>query len=82
MKDAKVQTKYAKLREKIGGKNKTDHSSPTRPTNALTLQATTEHVIAPRDNNHTLLTGQIFIKIIHHPRLILPNNICNKVHQQ
>ena len=42
MKDAKVPMKDAKLRERIGKKHKTDHSSPTGPTNALTVQAITE----------------------------------------
>ena len=37
--------KDAKLTEKIGRKHKTDHSSPTGPTNALTVQATMEHRI-------------------------------------
>ena len=36
MKDMKVLTKDAKLEEKIGRNHRTNHSSPTRPTNALT----------------------------------------------
>ena len=38
----KVLTKDEKLTEKIGRKHRTDHSSPARPTNALTVQAITE----------------------------------------
>ena len=41
-KDTKVLTKDAKITEKIGRNHRTDHSSPTRPTNALTVQAITE----------------------------------------
>ena len=78
----KVWMKDAKLGERIGGKHKRDDSSPARPRNALTVHTTMEHGIAPQDNNHNLLMGQVSIKIIHHLRLIPLNNICNKVHPQ
>ena len=41
-KDAKVLTKDTKLRERTGRKHKTDHSYPTGPTNALTVQVIME----------------------------------------
>ena len=65
--------KDMKLREKVGGKDKT---------NTLAVQVTMEQGIAPQDNNHTLLRGQVIVKIIHHLRPILPNNIPSKVHPQ
>ena len=52
MKDMKKPTKDAKLIEKIGRKHRTDPSSPTEPTNALTVQATMKHVIVQQDSNH------------------------------
>ena len=52
MKDVKVPTKDAKLTEKIGRNHRTDHSSPTRPTNALTVQAITGLGIVQIDSNH------------------------------
>ena len=45
--------KDVKLIEKIGRKHRTDPSSPTEPTNVLTVQATMEHMIVQQDNNHT-----------------------------
>ena len=87
-KDVKVLTKDAKLTERIGRKHKTDHSSPTGPTNALTVQATTEHEIVQQDSNHmhpplaTQLMVQVFIKIIHNLKIIPPNSTHNKVHLQ
>ena len=86
MKDAKVPMKDAKLEEKIGRNHRTDHSSPTRPTNALTVQAIMELRIVQIDSNHkhlplaTQLMAQVFTKIIHNLTIILPNNIHNKVH--
>ena len=88
MKDVKVLTKDAKLTEKIGGNHRTDHNSPTRPTNALTVQVITELGIVQKDSNHThlplatQLMAQVFTKIVHNLKIILPNNILNKVHQQ
>ena len=55
MKDAKVLMKDMKLKEKIGRNHRTDHSSPTRPANALTVQAITELGIVQKDSNHTHL---------------------------
>ena len=88
MKDLKVLMKYAKLTERIGRNHRTDHSSPTRPTNALTVQAITELGIVQQDSNHTYLPlatqllAQVFTKIVHNLKIILPNNIHNKVHPQ
>ena len=88
MKDAKVPMKDAKLTERTGRKNKTDHSSPTGQTNALTAQVITELRIVQQDSNHmhpplaTLLTVQVFTKIIHNLKIIPPNNTHNKVHPQ
>ena len=45
--------KDVKHGERIGKKHKTDHSSPTGPTNALTVQVTKEHRIVQQDSNHT-----------------------------
>ena len=62
--------KDAKLTERIRRKHKTDHSSPTGPANALTVQAITELGIVQQDSNHmhpplaTLLMVQVFTKII------------------
>ena len=86
MKDVKVLMKDAKLAERIGRNHRTDHSSPTRPTNALTVQAITELGIVQQDSNHThlplatQLILQVFTKIAHNLKIILPNNIHNKVH--
>ena len=52
-KDAKVPMIDAKLTERIGRRHKTDHSSLTGPTNALTVQAIMELGILQKDNNHT-----------------------------
>ena len=88
MKDVKVLTKDAKLAEKIGRNHKTDHSSPTGPTNALNVQAIKELGIVQQDSNHThlplatQLMAQVFTKIAHNLKIILPNNIHNKVHPQ
>ena len=41
----KMPMKDVKLTERIGRKHRTDPSSLTEPTNASTVQATTEHVI-------------------------------------
>ena len=77
-----------KLAEKTGKKHKTDHSSLTEPTNASTVQATTEHGIVEQDSNHThpplatLLMVQVFTKVIHNLKIIIPNNTHNKVHPQ
>ena len=49
----KVLTKDTKLTERIGRKHKTDHSSPTGPTNALTVQVITELRIVQQDSNQT-----------------------------
>ena len=82
----KVLTKDVKLREGIERKHKTDHSSPTGCTNALTVQVTTECGIVLQDSNHmhpllvTLLMVQLFTKIIN--LKIIPNNTHNKVHPQ
>ena len=54
-KDAKVLMKDTKLEERIGRNHRTDHSSPTRPTNALTVQAIMELGIVQQDSNHTHL---------------------------
>ena len=51
-KDVKVPIKDAKLIEKIGKKHRTDFSSLTKPTNVLTVQATTERVIVQQGSNH------------------------------
>ena len=88
MKDTKVLMKDMKLAEKIGRDHRTDHSSPTRPTNALTVQAIMELGIVEIDSNHkylplaTQLMTQAFTKIVHHLTIILPNNIYNKLHPQ
>ena len=88
MKDVKVLTKDVKLEEKIGRNHRTDHSSPTRPTNALTVQAIMELGIVQQDSNHTQLPlatqlmAQVFTKIVRNLKIILPNNIHNKVHPQ
>ena len=85
-KDTKKLMKDAKFIEKIRGKHGTDPSSPTEPTNALTVQATMEHVIVQQDSNHThpplatLLAVQVFTKIIHNFKIIHPNNTHNKMH--
>ena len=84
----KVWMKDVKLAERTGRKHKTDHSSPTGPTNALIVQETTEHGIVQQDSNHThpllatLLMVQVFTKITHNPKIIPPNNTHNKVHPQ
>ena len=52
MKDAKGLMKDAKLGERIGRSHRTDHSSPTRPTNALTVQAIMELRIVQQNVNH------------------------------
>ena len=44
-----------KLTEKIGRNHRTDHSSPTIPTNALTVQVIMELGIVQQDSNHTHL---------------------------
>ena len=86
MKDMNMLTKDAKLTEKIGRKHRTDPSSLTEPTNVLTVQVTTEHMTVQQDSNHMhppfaiLLMVQVFTKIIHNFKIILPNNIHNKVH--
>ena len=73
-----------KLTEKIGRNHRTDCSSPTRPTNALTVQAIMELGIVQKDSNHkhlplaTHLMAQVFTKIVHNLKIILPN----KVHPQ
>ena len=60
--------KDVKLTEKIGRNHRTDHSSPTRPTNALTVQVITELEIVQQDSNHmhlpfaTQLMAQVFTK--------------------
>ena len=85
MKDMKVLMREVKLEEKIGRNHRTDHSSPTRPTNALTVQAITELEIVQQDSNHTHLSlatqlmAQVFTKIAHNLKTILLNNIHNKV---
>ena len=84
----KVLTKDVKLKEEIGRNHRTDHSSPTGPTNALTVQAITELGIVQQDSNHThlplatQLMAQVFTKIAQNLKIILPNNIHNKVHPQ
>ena len=86
MKDAEVLMKDAKLKEKIGRNYRPDHSSPTRPANALTLLVITELGSVRIDNNHkhlplaTQLMVQVFTEIVHSLTIILPNNIHNKVH--
>ena len=86
MKDVKKPTKDMKLTERIERKHRTDLSSLTEPTNALTVQMTMEHVIVQQDSNHTypplatLLTVQEFTKIIHNFKIIHPNSTHNKVH--
>ena len=86
MKDAKVPTKDVKHLEKIGRKHRTDPSSLTKATNALTVQVIMEHIIVQQGSNHThhllatLLMVQVFTKIIHSSKIICPNNIHNKVH--
>ena len=49
----KVLMKDVKLTEKIGRNHRTDHSSPTRPTNALTVQAIMELGISKNQQPHT-----------------------------
>ena len=77
-----------KIKEKIGRNHRIGHSSPTGPTNALTVQAITELGIVQQDSNHThlplatQLMEQVFTKIAHNIKIILPNNIHNKVHPQ
>ena len=81
-------TKDAKLTQKIGRKHRTDPSSLTEPTNVLTVQVTTAHVIVQQDSNHmhpplaTLLMVQAFTNIMHNFKIICPNNTHNKVHIQ
>ena len=76
----------AKLIEKIGRKHRTNPSSITEPTNVLIVQVTMKHMIVQQNSNHrhplfaTLLTVQVFTKIIHNFKIICPNNIHNKVH--
>ena len=53
IKDTKMPMEDAKLIEKIGRKHKIDPSSLTEPTNVLTVQVTTEHVIVQQGSNHT-----------------------------
>ena len=85
-KDVKMLMKDVKLAERIGRKHRTDPSSLTEPTNALTVQATIEHMIVQQDSNHmhpslaTLLIVQVFTKIIHNFKITHPNNANNKVH--
>ena len=85
-KNMKVLTKDVKLREGIERKYKTDHSSPTGCTNALTVHVTTECGIVLQDSNHmhpplvTWLMVQLFTKIIN--LKIIPNNTHSKVHPQ
>ena len=85
MKDIKVLTKDTKLTEKFGRNHRTDHSSPTRPTNVFTVQTIMELGIVRIDNNHkhlplaTQLMAQVFTNIVHSLTIILPNNIHNKV---
>ena len=80
--------KDMKLGERIGKKHKTGPSSPTGPTNALTVQAITELEIVQQDSNHmhpllaTQLMVQVFTKIVHNLKIILPNSTHNKVHPQ
>ena len=84
----KVLMKDMKLTEKIERNHRTDHSSPTRPTNASTVQVITELGIVQKDSNHThlplptQLMVQVFTKIVYNIKIILPNNIHNKVHPQ
>ena len=84
----KVLMKDAKLTERIGRNHRTDHSSPTGPTNALTVQVIMELGIVQQDSNHThlplatQLMAQVFTKIVHNLKVILPSNIHNKVHPQ
>ena len=84
MKDMKMLTKDVKLAKRIGRNHRTDHISPTRPTNALTVQAITELGIVQQDSNYThfllatQLMAQVFTKIAHNLKIILPNNIHNK----
>ena len=79
--------KDAKLKEKIGINHRTDHSSPTGSTNALTVQVM-ELGIVQQDSNHThlplaiQLRAQVFTKLAHNLQIILPKNIHNKVHSQ
>ena len=86
MKDAKMLTKDAKLTQRIGRKHGTDPSFLTEPTNALTVQVTTEHVIVQQDSNHahsplaTQLALQVFTQIIRSFKTICSNNTHNKVH--
>ena len=84
----KVLMNDAKLKEKIGRNHRTYHSSPTRPTNALTVQVIMELGIVQQDSNHThlplatQLMAQVFTKIAHILKITLLNNIHNKVHPQ
>ena len=84
----KVLMKGAKLAERIGRNHRTDHSSPTRLTNALTVQVIMELGIVQQDSNHThpplatQLMVQVFTKIVHNLKIIPPNNTHNKVHPQ
>ena len=84
----KILMKDVKLRVRIGRKHKTDHSSPTGPTNALTVQVITELGTVQQYSNHThpplamQLMVQVFTKIIHNLKIILPNNTHHKVHPQ
>ena len=48
----KILMKDMKLKEKIGRNHRTDHSSPTRPTNASTVQAIMELRTTQIDSNH------------------------------
>ena len=84
----KVLMRDAKLAEKIGRNHRTDHSSPTRPKNALTVQVIMELGIVQQNSNHThlplttQLMTEVFTKIAHNLKTILLNNIHNKVHPQ
>ena len=92
MKEVKVLTedltKDAKLADRIGRKHRTSLSSLTKTTDALTVQVITGPVTAQQDRNHRhpllaiLLTVQVFTKTTHSFKIILPNNIHNKVPQQ
>ena len=81
-------TKDTKLRERIGRNHRTDHSSPTRPTNALTVQMITELRTVQQNVNHThtplatQLVVQVFTKIVHNLKITLPNSTHNKVSPQ
>ena len=88
MKDVKVLMRDMTLTGKIGRNHRTDHSSPTRPTNALTVQVVMELGIVLQDSNRThlplatQLMAEVFRKIAHNLKIILLNEIHNKVHPQ